>query len=115
MQKIDAPVHALFGIKRLSRSALPEGKMEQPTKYDASLPPLPLRGDARGVSPLSERECEVLRWAAAGKTSCEIGMILGVTERTVNFHVASAISKLNASNKTHAAVKALLLGIIVFD
>lgn len=88
--------------------------MEQLMKREESVPPLPLRGDARGVAPLSERECEVLRWAAAGKTSCEIGMILGVTERTVNFHVASAISKLNASNKTHAAVKALLLGIIAF-
>ncbi|WP_116137022.1 helix-turn-helix domain-containing protein [Trinickia diaoshuihuensis] len=89
--------------------------MEQLTKREAPMPPLPLRGDARGVSPLSEREREVLRWAAVGKTSCEIGMILGVTERTINFHVASAISKLNASNKTHAAVKALLLGIIAFN
>lgn len=91
--------------------------MEQPIniKREEYIPPLPLRGDVKGVSPLSERECEVLRWAAAGKTSCEIGMILGVTERTVNFHVASVISKLNASNKTHAAVKAVLLGIIEFD
>jgi DNA-binding CsgD family transcriptional regulator len=89
--------------------------MEQLMKREESVPPLPLRGDARGISPLSERECEVLRWTAAGKTSCEIGMILGVTERTINFHVASAISKLNASNKTHAAVKALMLGIIVFN
>ncbi len=89
--------------------------MEQLMKREETVPPLPLRGDARGVSRLSERECEVLRWAAVGKTSCEIGMILGVTERTINFHVASAISKLNASNKTHAAVKALMLGIIVFN
>jgi len=66
------------------------------------------------MSPLSLREREVLRWAAEGKTSYEIGMILGLTERTINFHVASAITKLNASNKTHAAVKAVLLGIIVF-
>lgn len=92
-----------------------EQKMEQLMKREAPMPPLPLRGDATGVSPLSEREREVLRWAAVGKTSCEIGMILGVTERTINFHVASAISKLNASNKTHAAVKALLLGIIAFN
>lgn len=89
--------------------------MEQLIKRDEYVPPLPLRGDARGVLPLSEREREVLRWAAAGKTSCEIGMILGVTERTINFHVASVIAKLNASNKTHAAVKAVLLGIIAFN
>lgn len=89
--------------------------MEQLIKRDGYAPPLPLRGDPKSVAQLSERECEVLRWAAAGKTSCEIGMILGVTERTINFHVASAISKLNASNKTHAAVKAVVLGIIGFN
>jgi len=66
------------------------------------------------TSPLSIREREVLRWVAEGKTSYEIGVILGLTERTINAYVAGAMSKLNASNKTHAAVKALLLGIIVF-
>lgn len=88
--------------------------MEQLINREGYKPPLPLRGDATGVTPLSERECEVMRWAAAGKTSCEIGIILGLTERTINFHVARAISKLNASNKTHAAVKAVMLGIIGF-
>lgn len=66
-------------------------------------------------SPLSTRELEVMRWAAEGKTSYEIGIILGLTERTVNFHVAKAIFKLNASNKTHAAVKAAVLGLIVIS
>ncbi|WP_084169562.1 helix-turn-helix domain-containing protein [Paraburkholderia ferrariae] len=66
------------------------------------------------ICPLSPREREVMRWAAEGKTSYEIGIILGLAERTINFHVAKAIEKLNASNKTHAAVKAVLLGLVAF-
>ncbi|CAG2333196.1 MULTISPECIES: LuxR C-terminal-related transcriptional regulator [Burkholderia] len=63
---------------------------------------------------LSMRECEVLRWAAEGKTAYEIGIILGLTERTINFHISRSIVKLNASNKTNAVVKAVLMGLIVF-
>jgi LuxR family transcriptional regulator, quorum-sensing system regulator SolR len=61
---------------------------------------------------LSPREREVLRWTAEGKTCNEIGLILGLTERTINFHVNNAMAKLCASNKTHAAVKAALLGLL---
>lgn len=63
---------------------------------------------------LSHRECEVLRWAAEGKTSYEIGIILGLTERTINFHIARSIMKLGASNKTNAVVKAMQRGLIEF-
>ncbi|AIO26872.1 TPA: LuxR C-terminal-related transcriptional regulator [Burkholderia cepacia] len=63
---------------------------------------------------LSTRECEVLKWAAEGKTAYEIGMILGLTERTINFHISRSIAKLDASNKTNAVVKAVLMGLIVF-
>jgi DNA-binding CsgD family transcriptional regulator len=45
---------------------------------------------ARISSPytLSNREIEVLKWAALGKTSWEMSMILEISERTVNFHLA---------------------------
>jgi LuxR family transcriptional regulator, quorum-sensing system regulator SolR len=61
---------------------------------------------------LSQREQEVLRWTSEGKTCKETGWILEITERTVNFHVNNAMTKLRASNKTHAAVKAALLGML---
>ncbi|MEW7849489.1 autoinducer binding domain-containing protein [Massilia aurea] len=61
---------------------------------------------------LSAREAEVLRWMADGKTSGEAGIILSVSERTVNFHVANALLKLGAANKTGAVVKAALLGLL---
>ena len=58
------------------------------------------------------REKEVLRWTAEGKTAYEIGQILEVSERTVNFHINNVVTKLGASNKTQAAVKAATLGML---
>lgn len=61
---------------------------------------------------LSLREIEVLKWTAQGKTASDVGMILDLTTRTVNFHISSAIKKLGTSNKTSAVVLATQLGII---
>lgn len=61
---------------------------------------------------LSNREIAVLRWTADGKTSGEISSILKIAERTVNFHINNAITKLNATNKTSAAIKAAMLGLL---
>jgi DNA-binding response OmpR family regulator len=55
---------------------------------------------------LTDREVETLTWAARGKTSAEIATILGLTKRTVDFHIDNARLKLNASTRMHAAVKA---------
>ncbi|MBI2732587.1 MAG: autoinducer binding domain-containing protein [Aquabacterium sp.] len=61
---------------------------------------------------LSDRELEVLKWTAEGKTSAEVAMIMNITERTVNFHIGNCITKLDASNKLHAAVKAAVSGLL---
>lgn len=61
---------------------------------------------------LTTREKEVLRWTAEGKTSAEIAQILGVTERTVNFHLGNSMQKLNVNNKISAAIRAVMLGIL---
>ncbi len=61
---------------------------------------------------LTTREAEVLRWTADGKTSYEISIILGISERTVNFHLNNVMAKLNSNNKISATVKALALSLI---
>ena len=61
---------------------------------------------------LSSREQECLRWAADGKTSWEIGRLLGTAERTVNFHFNNAMQKLDVSNRQHAVAKAVFQGLI---
>lgn len=60
---------------------------------------------------LTEREVEVLKWTADGKTSGEIADILALSDNTVNFHIKNAIAKLGTSNKTAAAVRAAMLGL----
>lgn len=62
--------------------------------------------------PLSRREAEVLALSAEGLTAVDICRQMAISERTVNFHVNNAIVKLGARNKTHAVVRALLLGLL---
>jgi len=64
-----------------------------------------------GVS-LSKREVECLRWAAAGKTNDEIGIILGLQRTTVRFHIRSASVKLDAVNRDQTLFKAAQLGFL---
>ncbi|MFZ6645282.1 LuxR family transcriptional regulator [Undibacterium sp. TJN25] len=61
---------------------------------------------------LTTREVEVLRWSADGKTSGEVGNIMCISERTVNFHVNNALVKLGANNKTAGVIKAAILGFL---
>jgi DNA-binding NarL/FixJ family response regulator len=55
---------------------------------------------------LNERETETLTWAARGKTSLEIAQILGLSKRTVDFHIDNARSKLGATTRVEAVTKA---------
>ncbi|WP_026959145.1 autoinducer binding domain-containing protein [Aliagarivorans taiwanensis] len=61
---------------------------------------------------LTEREIEMLKWTADGKTAEEIAVILSISARTVNFHIGQAVSKLQVANKTSATVKAALEGLL---
>lgn len=61
---------------------------------------------------LTNRERDVLSWAARGKTMSETGIILGISDATVETHFKNILSKLNADNKTHAVAKAIYLGLI---
>jgi len=63
-------------------------------------------------TPLSQREIDVLRWTADGKTASEISAILAISERTVNYHANNAVVKLGVANKTAAAAHAALLGLL---
>ena len=67
---------------------------------------------ARRQVELSERERDVLRLTAAGKTSLEAATELGITVRTVTYHVANLLLKLRVANKTQAVVTAMNLGLL---
>jgi DNA-binding CsgD family transcriptional regulator len=59
---------------------------------------------------LTEREVECLQWVLEGKTNWEIGVLTGVTARTVQFHLANSARKLGVYNRVQAAVGALIRG-----
>jgi DNA-binding response OmpR family regulator len=60
------------------------------------------------LTKLNDREAEILTWAARGKTSVQIAEMLGITKRTVDFHLDNAREKLGASTRSEAALKAVL-------
>lgn len=71
-----------------------------------------LREPEAGVPDLSERETECLYWTNLGKTAWEVGRILGLSTRTVNFHLQKSMRKLNAESKHQACHVARNLGLI---
>lgn len=61
---------------------------------------------------LSPREQDVLKWLGEGKTDWEIGMILGVSEKTIEKHMSNIRRKLSAVNRHHALAEAFRQKII---
>lgn len=61
---------------------------------------------------LSERETEVLRRVAAGKSNKVIAAELNISEGTVKTHMKSILPKLDATDRTHAVMIALKRGIL---
>jgi DNA-binding NarL/FixJ family response regulator len=58
-----------------------------------------------GFLRLTAREVQVAAWIAEGKTNPEIGVILGISFRTVDRHVGAILRKLGVENRTTAAVR----------
>jgi PAS domain S-box-containing protein len=61
---------------------------------------------------LNYRERHMLRLIAAGRTNREIGAEIGLAIGTVKNHVATILSKLNVTDRTQAAVRAVELGLV---
>jgi two-component system, NarL family, response regulator LiaR len=64
---------------------------------------------------LTERETDVLRLLASGKTNKEIALALHVSETTVKSHVSSILSKLGVPSRTQAALYAVKIGLVTED
>ena len=61
---------------------------------------------------LTDREREVLTWVADGKTAWEIGEVLEISHRTVEWYIQQAVQKLGARNRMQAVVIAARDGLI---
>jgi signal transduction histidine kinase/DNA-binding CsgD family transcriptional regulator len=64
------------------------------------------------VEPLTPREREVLTGVAAGLTNKQIAARLGISDRTVQFHLGNVLGKLGVASRTEAAVLALQRGLV---
>ena len=82
--------------------------LQNASKKEAVRPPVTMRP----IESLTVREESILRLMAEGKTNKAIADKLGFAEVTVKKHVQEIIAKLYASDRTHAAVIAMRLGVI---
>jgi DNA-binding CsgD family transcriptional regulator len=72
-----------------------------------------LRGPIAAPSILiTPREREILTLVADGLTSSEIGMMLGISERTVEWHLLRVVDRIGARNRVQAVVLAIRDGLI---
>ncbi|MCM0623756.1 LuxR C-terminal-related transcriptional regulator [Lysinibacillus sp. OL1_EC] len=61
---------------------------------------------------LTPKEYEILERIAEDKTNNEISLELGMSRRTVEYHISSIIRKLNAETRLGAVVTAIKLGLL---
>jgi len=64
------------------------------------------------VETLTEREIEVLQNIAQGLANKQIGLVMGISEHTVKFHISSIYAKLGVANRTEAVRRGVRLGLI---
>lgn len=83
------------------------------TAVEATLAALGVEREAPRATPLSERELEVLRLVAVGKTNREIATILGISQKTVQHHVAHAYEKIGVYSRAGAALWVVENGLAV--
>ena len=98
----DTPLDEIANAIRIVHS----GKKYIPPDVGAKL------SERMSASELSERECEVLRLVARGRSNREISESLNIAEGTVKMHINHILSKLQVSDRTQAVVVALKRGII---
>jgi DNA-binding NarL/FixJ family response regulator len=91
---------AVASLGELARQALTEARDLAAALEPASPAP----------HPFSPRELEVLTLVAAGLTNKEIAYRLGLSQRTIQFHLNSIFNKTNTGSRTEATALALKQG-----
>jgi DNA-binding CsgD family transcriptional regulator len=75
------------------------------------------RDDDRQWGPwsLTQRELEVLQLLAEGATNSEISQRLYISPKTTKNHLAAIFQKLDVTNRTHALVRAVVMGLVTIE
>lgn len=101
MLKNTRPEQLIEAIQTLARG----GRVFQPQPAPAGLGNTTL--PSRDTPALSEREIAILRLMAGGYANREIGRALFLAEGTVKNYVSEILAKLDARDRTQAALKAI--------
>lgn len=112
------PIHGLKGVAGLVSIATELNHFSLSEQEDAALHMIgiyayeairklnPRRGSRDGKPALSKRESECIKWIAEGKTTWEIGVILGIAEDTARQYLRSAAQKLDTRTRAHLVSRA---------
>ncbi len=68
-----------------------------------------------GLASLHDREIDILRHVAAGKTNLTIAEDMGLAEKTIKNQLSLVFNKLHISNRTQAAIYALRHGLVTLE
>ncbi|MEO6278096.1 MAG: LuxR C-terminal-related transcriptional regulator [Roseateles sp.] len=93
-------MHMVAGLQLLAAHAL--------TAADRLLGP---EVDQTEIPKLTRRELDVLSWTSQGKTAWEVSVILGMSEKTANFHLGNVMRKLQVTSKYQAVLKCVAAGL----
>jgi DNA-binding NarL/FixJ family response regulator len=85
--------------------------------FKAPEAPAQRREDDRQWGPwsLTQRELEVLQLLAEGSTNGEISQRLYISPKTTKNHLAAIFQKLDVTNRTHALVRAVVMGLVTIE
>ena len=79
------------------------------TTFSPSYPVAPAPMPSQSL-PLTERQLECLSWISEGKSSTDIGEILNISGRTVDYHVGEICQRLNVRTRMQAVAHAVRRG-----
>ncbi len=101
----ESPLNQELAMRLIQHLADQHTEEPLPKQQEKPPPPPP-------AEPLTDRELEVLRLLALGKTNREVTQALRLSLSTVKTHIHRLIRKLEVSDRTQAAVRAVELGLI---
>jgi DNA-binding NarL/FixJ family response regulator len=104
----ESPLNQELAMQLLQRLTVEENQ-----RHKASLPEsVRKRQEETLAEPLTDREIEILRLLALGKTNRQLAQDLRVSLSTVKTYMQRVIGKLGVSDRTQAAVRAAELGLL---
>jgi DNA-binding NarL/FixJ family response regulator len=100
----EAIVEAVRGVSRGERGWVSRRVAAQMSNW--------MREEEHDRKGLTTREVQVLEAVVAGKTNQEIGLSLGISEKTVEKHLEGVFAKLEVASRVEAAVRAVREGLL---